>query len=330
MTIEPLLSALTNLREPDREARAGVRARAAEILRPAGALARLDELAAWVAGWQRTSHPSVDRPVAVVFAADHGVAADGVSAYPTEVTAAMLTAFRQGVSSINAMASVAHAKVLAVDCGVGRPTANLRHAPALDARRFAEAVELGREAVDELDTDLLIVGEMGIGNTTAAAAIVACLLGGPCDEWVGAGTGVDAEGRARKVAAVADAQRRVGVLRHPLDALVEVGGAELVALAAAVAEARRRSIPVVLDGYVATAAVLPLALAAPGALDHCVAGHVSPERGHRRLLERLTLTPLLDLDMRLGEASGAMAAVPLIAMACRLVTDVPTFGEWFG
>jgi nicotinate-nucleotide--dimethylbenzimidazole phosphoribosyltransferase len=330
MTTEPLTAMLRDLPAPDEESRALVSARAAEILRPAGALARLDELAVWMAGWQRTRLPAVTRPVAIVFAADHGVAADGVSAYPADVTAAMLSAFRQGVSSINAMAAIAGARVVAVDCGVGRPTANFRHEPALDQTRFAEAVELGRAAVSDLDTDLLVVGEMGIGNTTTAAAVVACTLGGSADEWVGAGTGVDAEGRARKVAAVADAQARVGVVAHALDALAEVGGAELVALAAAVVEARRRSIPVVLDGYVATAAVLPLALAVPGALDHCVAGHVSAEAGHRRLLERLGLRPLLDLDMRLGEASGAMAAVPLLAMACRLVVDVPTFGEWFG
>jgi len=328
--VDDLRAALADLPGPDLSARAAVAERAATILRPTGALARLDDVAAWMAGWQRTARPGVERPVALVFAADHGVAADGVSAYPAAVTASMLAAFERGVSSINAMAAVAGARVVAVDCGVGRPTANLRHESALDEARFAEAVALGRDAVAGLDADLLVVGEMGIGNTTAAAALCACLLGGDGAEWVGRGTGVEGPALEVKRAVVREAQARVGAGRDPLEVLAEVGGAELVALAAAVVEARHRSLPVVLDGYVATAPVAALELARPGALEHCLAGHVSAEPGHRRLLARLGMVPLLDLDLRLGEASGAMAAVPLVAMACRLVVDVPTFGEWFG
>jgi nicotinate-nucleotide--dimethylbenzimidazole phosphoribosyltransferase len=177
------------------------------------------------------------------------------------------------------------------------------------------------------------VGEMGIGNTTAAAALCAVLLGGPAEDWVGPGTGIDSAGMLRKREAVRVACDRVGTLGHeidPEDALRHVGGTELAAIAGAVLEARRRSIPVMLDGYVTAAAVLPLALMAPGALRHCRAGHCSAEPGHRRLLAFLEMSPLLDLDLRLGEGSGAMAAVPLVAMACRLVTDVPTFDEWLG
>ena len=327
---DALRSALADLPGPDLDAAAAVSARAADILRPAGALARLDRVAAWMAGWQRTTRPAVVRPVAIVFAADHGVAADGVSAYPQAVTAAMLKAFGAGVSSINAMAAVAGARVIAIDCGVGRPTANFRHEAALDAVRFEEAVALGRTAVARVDADLLVLGEMGIGNTTAAAALGACLYRGPTEDWVGQGTGISGDALVAKVSAVRDAQARLASVDDPLEVLRQVGGAELVALAAAVVEARRRSIPVVLDGYGATAPAAALDRARGGALDHCIAGHVSSEPGHRRLLARLGLTPLLDLDFRLGEASGAMAAVPLIAMACRLVVDVPTFGEWFG
>jgi nicotinate-nucleotide--dimethylbenzimidazole phosphoribosyltransferase len=325
-----LSTALSDLPAPDADCRRAVEARAAEILRPAGALARLDALAARVAGWQGTTTPRIERPVALVFAADHGVASDGVSAYPASVTAEMLRAFRTGVSSINAMARVAGAQVFAVDVGVGRPTGNLRVEPALTPERCDEAAHAGVTAVRALDTDLLVIGEMGIGNTTAAAAVAACLYGGGAETWVGRGTGVDPAGLARKRAVVAEAVRRVGPSAAPLEILRQVGGAEQVAMAAAVLEARRRHIVTVLDGYVTAAAVAPLHATRSDALDHCIAGHVSSEPGHRLVLERIGLAPLLDLDMRLGEGSGAMAAVPLIAMACELVTAVPTFGEWFG
>ena len=196
--------------------------------------------------------------------------------------------------------------------------------------RFDEVVETAFTAVDRLDCDLLVLGEIGIGNTTPSAAIAAALAGGETAAWVGRGTGVDDEGLARKRAAVQESVRRIAGITDPLEILREVGGAELVAIAAATIAARHRSIPVVLDGYVVTSAVLPLAMMNPAALDHCTVGHCSTEPGHRKLLERLDKRPLLDLDMRLGEGSGAMAAVPLIAMACAGVTKVPTYDEWFG
>jgi len=171
---------------------------------------------------------------------------------------------------------------------------------------------------------------MGIGNTTAAAAVSAALLGGAVEGWVGRGTGVDDEGLTRKVDAVAAGVRRITGTLDPLEVLRELGGAELVAIAGAVIAARHRNLPVLLDGYVVTAAALPLALARSGALDHCRVGHCSAEPGHRRLVERLGSSPLLELGLRLGEASGAMAAVPLVQMACAGITEVPTFGEWFG
>ncbi|HAP78382.1 MAG TPA: nicotinate-nucleotide--dimethylbenzimidazole phosphoribosyltransferase, partial [Acidimicrobiaceae bacterium] len=271
-----------------------------------------------------------ERPAALIFAADHGVAAAGVSAYPIEVTAAMLAAYEARRSTVTAFADVVGATVRAVDVGVGRPTGDIRVEAALSPERFAACVEAGVAAVDELDADLLVLGEMGISNTTAAAAVTASLLGGDSADWVGRGTGVDDDGLARKQAAVADAVARVAHIHDPLEVLREVGGAELVAIAAAVARARWRRIPVLLDGYVVTAAALPLAQAVPGALDHCRVGHCSAEPGHRRLVHHLGMAPLLDLGMRLGEGSGAMAAVPLVRMACVGITAVPTFAEWFG
>lgn len=322
---------LADLPEHDPAAVNAIHERAAHLLRPSGALAWLDEIAAWVAGWQRTTTPAVDRPTALVFAADHGVAAaTKVSAYPTGITEALFGAFQQGRSTITAFAQIAGASVRAIDVGIGRPTGDIRYESALTSERFDEIVAIAFAAVDELDCDLLVLGEIGIGNTTPSAAIAAALAGGETAAWVGRGTGVDDEGLARKRAAVQESVRRIAGITDPLEILREVGGSELVAIAAATVAARHRSIPVVLDGYVVTSAVLPLVMVNSGALDHCTVGHCSTEPGHRKLLDRLGKRPLLDLDMRIGEGSGAMAAVPLIAMACAGVTKVPTYDEWFG
>ena len=317
------------LRAPHQPSGDAVRARAADILRPTGALATLDELAAWVADWHAAPRPVVQQPAALIFAADHGVAAAGVSKYPIEVTGAMLAAFRAHQSTVTAFAAVAGATVQAIDVGVGRPTGDIRVEPALSPDRFDECVAAGRDAVDALDADLLVLGEMGIGNTTAAAAVAAALGGGHPTDWVGRGTGVDDDGLARKQQAVEQAVARIAGVTDPLEVLREVGGAELVAMAAAVVAARQRGLPVLLDGYVVTAAALPLQRVAADALEHCRVGHCSAEPGHRRLIELLGMTPLLDLGMRLGEGSGAMAAVPLVRMACAGITNVPTFAEFF-
>lgn len=323
--------ALADLTAPDTASASAVRARADRILRPAGALARLDEIAVWMAGWQRTERPTVERPVGLVFAADHGVAVGGdVSAYPAEVTAAMVAAFRAGRATVNAFARAAGAEVHTIDVGVGDPTGDIRYEAALTTERLDAIARTATAAVEALDTDLLILGEMGIGNTTVAAALAHAICGGVAADWAGRGTGVDDAGLERKRAAVVAALERIAHVEDPLAIMREVGGAELAAIAAATLAARRRSIPVLLDGYVVTAAVTPLHAVRSAALDHCIVAHRSAEPGHRRLLDHLGMQPLLDLDLRLGEASGAMAAVPLVRMACAGVVDVPTFDEWFG
>jgi len=253
-----------------------------------------------------------------------------VSAYPAEVTGAMLAAFNASKASVSALASVAGASVRAIDVGVGDPTNNLRVEAAMSPDRFTSSFDAGRTAVAELDTDLLIIGEMGIGNTTAAAAVCAAIIGSEATPFVGRGTGVDDAGLANKAAVVSDAVTRIADVDDPLEILREVGGAELAAMAGALVEARMRSIPVLLDGYIATSPALTLHAIDPQLIDNCWAGHSSAEPGHQVVLDHIDLTPLLTLDMRLGEASGAMAAVPLVKMACALVTDVPTFAEWFG
>jgi nicotinate-nucleotide--dimethylbenzimidazole phosphoribosyltransferase len=327
-----LAALLADLPGPDVASRDAVAARAATVLRPTGALARLDEVAAWLAAWQRTERPAVERPHAIVFAADHGVAAAGVSAYPAEVTVAMLDALEKGAATSAAMARALGVVLDVVDVGVARPTGDLRIEPAMDADRFDEAVGSGIEAVERAaaaGADLLVFGEMGIGNTTAAAAVAATLYDEPAAAWCGRGTGLDDAGLARKVEAVEACRARVRAgTADPIEILREAGGAELAAIAGATVAARRRSIPVVLDGYVVTAAVAPLASVREDALDHVIAGHRSAEPGHGRLLERLGLAPLLTLELRLGEGTGALAAVPLVRLAAVGVVDVATFQEW--
>ncbi len=324
-----LADRLAQLPAPDSDATAAVAARAASVLRPAGALQWLDDVAAWKAGWQRSTTPTVERPAVLVFAGDHGVAAAGVSRYPSDVTAAMLDATRHGQATINAFARAGGASVTAVNVGVGDPTSDMRTEAALTPERFETVTQTAFDAVDALDTDLLVLGELGIGNTTAAAAIAAAFAGGEATVWVGRGAGVDDAGLERKRAAVQESVRRIAGVIDPLEILREVGGTELVGMAAACVAARHRSIPVVLDGYICTASMLPLHRANPAALEHCIVGHCSAEPGHRLLLDALGKAPLLDLDMRLGEGSGAMAAVPLVKMACAGVVEVPTFDEFF-
>jgi nicotinate-nucleotide--dimethylbenzimidazole phosphoribosyltransferase len=325
--VSSILDLLNDLPDPDEAARDSVRRRAADVLRPSGALVRLDETAAWLAAWQRTTTPSVSRPALIVFAGDHGVVSEGVSAYPAEVTAAMLRALRDNAATATVLAADIGADVRVVDCGVGHPTGNIAIEPAMDIKRFTSCFELGRSAVHETDSDLLILGEMGIGNTTAAAAVAATLFGITSDDWTGRGTGVDDETLVRKIDAVRRARARVGSCDE-MEILRQLGGTEMVALAGAVVEARLKSLPVVIDGFVVTAAVASLEAARAGTLDHCIAGHRSPEPGHRLLLEKLGKEPLLDLGLGLGEGSGALAAVPLIRMAAAVVTEVATFEEW--
>ena len=324
---------LADLPEPDHESAAAVRARAGQVLRPTGATQRLDDVAVHVAAWQGTAEPAIRRPSVLVFAADHGVAAAGVSNYPADVTAAMLAAVRAERATINSYARSIGATLEVFDVGVGEPTGDIRTDAAMSADRLDAVTTTAATAVDDAvaaGADLVALGELGIGNTTAAAALAATLLGGDVDRWVGRGTGVDDDGLERKRAAVAAATARVDGTTDPIEVLRELGGAELVAMAAACLRARHHRVPVVLDGYVATTAVLPLHVARPSALDHCVVGHASAEPGHRLVLDHLGRPPLLDLALRLGEGTGAAAAIPLIRLACAAVVEVPTFAEWFG
>jgi nicotinate-nucleotide--dimethylbenzimidazole phosphoribosyltransferase len=297
------------------------------LTKPPGSLGRLEELAVWLAQWQAREKPQLDRVTIAVFAGNHGIASRGVSAYPQSVTAQMVANFAAGGAAINQIAKAAAAELHVVPIELERPTCDFTEAAAMSADEFLAAIDIGYRGVP-VDCDLLAVGEMGIANTTAAAALCAALLGGGAARWAGRGTGVDDGGLARKRAAIEAALNfHRDILGDPLAVAAALGGRELAAIAGAVLAARRRHIPVMLDGFVATSAVLPLARLDARALDHCRAGHVSAESGHRDLLRELKLDPLLDLDMRLGEASGAGVAILLARAALACHAGMATFAE---
>ena len=308
---------------PDAAAADRARARDARLTKPPGALGRLEALAIWFAAWSGTGRMRIDAPQVVVFAGNHGVAARGVSAFPAAVTAQMVANFRAGGAAINQLATLAGARLDVHALDLDRPTADLTRGPAMTEAEACAAFATGWGAVDPA-ADLLVAGEMGIGNTTAAAAVAAALLGG--EGWAGRGTGVDDDGLARKEAAVA-AGLEANPGRTGLDVLTALGGREIAAMAGAVAGARARRIPVILDGYVCSAAAACLAAEAPGALDHCVAGHLSAEGAHARMLAALGLDPLLSLGLRLGEGTGAALAIHVLRAALACHAGMATFEE---
>ena len=310
---------------PDEAAAEKAGAHDAHLTKPAGALGRLEVLAQWAAAWQGRHPPRADRIQVLVFAGNHGVAARGVSAYPAAVTAQMVANFEAGGAAINQLCEVLGAELTVVPLDLDMPTKDMTQASALGETDCVAALEAGMAAVDGA-ADLLCLGEMGIGNTTAAAALAAALCGGDGASWVGPGTGVDREGLARKAAVVDAALARHGeALRDPLVALSSVGGRELAAITGAVVQARNARVPVLLDGFACSAAAAVVAGLRADGLDHTQVAHRSAEPGHRRLLETLSLDPLLDLGLRLGEASGAALAAGLVRMAVAAHNGMATF-----
>lgn len=312
---------------PDLAAIAAVRARDAQLTKPPGSLGRLETLAEWVAAWQGRSTPAIDRPTVCVFAANHGVVAQGVSAYPQAVTRQMLENFSAGGAAINQICATFDLGFKVFDLALDRPSGDITQEPALDEKMCVATMAYGMEAVAG-GVDLLGLGEMGIGNTTVAAAIYAALYGGDVSRFVGRGTGVDDEGLRRKRDAVERAMALHGAhFGDPLEVLRRVGGREIAAMAGAILAARLQRVPVVLDGYVVSAAAAVLHALDPSALDHCVAGHRSAEGAHGEVLERLGLKPVLELGMRLGEGSGGAVAMGVIRAAVACHAGMATFGQ---
>lgn len=317
--------ALIDAPQPSEAARSDAEARNAQLTKPQGALGMLEDLAIWVATWQGTGRPALKSPQIIIFAGNHGVTAQGVSAFPAEVTEQMVLNFQHGGAAINQLAKQFGATLDVHALDLDRPTDDFTQGPAMSEQDCLAALSAGWNAVSS-GTDLLITGEMGIGNTTSAAAIAHALFGGEAADWTGRGTGVDDAGLANKTRVVTE-----GVALHaglaPLETLAALGGREVAAMAGAIARARVLNIPVLLDGFICCAAAAVLRKITPTALSHARAGHASAENAHIRLLQALGQTPILSLGLRLGEGSGAATALGVVQAAVACHSGMATFAE---
>ncbi len=343
MSLESLVSQIGPL---DESAMTAARARQDILTKPQGSLGRLEALSVQLAGITGNPQPSLQHKVIITMAGDHGVVAEGVSAYPQEVTPQMVYNFLRGGAAINVMARHVGARVVVVDMGVATVmephprlvnkkvapgTGNIARGPAMSREQAMRALLAGAEVVEAELTrglDILGTGDMGIGNTTPSAAIATAMTGCSPAEVVGRGTGVDDAGLVRKVTAV---QRALAINRpdpaDALDVLTKVGGFEIGGLAGAILAAAAHRRPVVVDGFISTAAAIIAVGLSPQVRPYLIAAHRSQERGHSIMLEWLALDPLLDLDMRLGEGTGAALGISLADVACKILSEMATFGE---
>lgn len=327
LTFEEMRALVRNLPGPDLDSGTAALQRQRQLTKPPGSLGRLEDLAQWLATWQGRHPAEIRRPRVAVFAANHGVVAKGVSPYPAAVTAQMVANFGRGGAAVNRLCEVADAELRVYELDLDNPTRDFTEGPAMDEEECCRAMAYGMMAA-EMGVQLLGLGEMGIGNTTAAAALCCALFGGDARGWVGRGTGVDDAGFERKVAAVeAGLAANPQAKEDPFEALRCLGGFEFAAIAGAVLAARMARMPVVLDGYACTAAAAVLFKADRRALDHCVVAHRSVEPGHSRLLAAIGKEPILDLGMRLGEGSGAALAIPILKAAAECHAGMATFAE---
>jgi len=322
-----ILDLIAIVPEGDEAAVAAVRAHESQLTKPRGSLGRLETLVEFLARWQGKARPTLDNPMVAIFAANHGVARRGVSAYPPEVTAQMVKNFTDGGAAISRICAQHELNLRVFELALELPTGDITVEPAMDDRMCAATIAYGMEAIAG-KPDLLGIGEMGIGNTTVAAALYAALFGGTGADWVGRGTGVDEAGLARKAQAVDQAlAHHFGDTRDPLMALARLGGREIAAMLGAIIAARHQKIPVIIDGFVATAAAAVAYAIHPAAIEHCLFAHVSAESGHARALEIMGQTPLLDLGLRLGEGTGAALGAVLAKTALNLHTTMATFDQ---
>ena len=295
------------------------------LTKPPGALGRLEEIAIFLAGWQGTERPKIDKAQALVFAGNHGICAQGVNPFPQEVTVQMVANLEHGGAAINQLCAANGADLSVIALDLDTPTKDFTVEAAMSEEECLKALSSGMQAVDK-DADILILGEMGIGNSTVAAALAAATFGGETVDWVGRGTGSDDEGVQRKITAI-----NAGLERHAnakaMDILATLGGREQAAICGAVLTARSYGIPVILDGFICTASVAPLHSTEPKLLDHCMVGHQSVEPGHKKLLDEFGKTAIVNFDMRLGEGSGAALALGIVRSALACHNGMATFAE---
>jgi nicotinate-nucleotide--dimethylbenzimidazole phosphoribosyltransferase len=343
MKLEEIIKEIKPLDESVMQA---ARARQDQLTKPRGSLGRLEELSIQLAGIKADPFPVVDRKAVIVMAADHGVTREGVSAYPSDVTAQMVLNFLRGGAAINVLARQAGARVTVVDIGVaadfeplpglvrrkvGCGTRNSAQGPAMTREEAEQALQVGVDVLNEeadRGLDIVATGDMGIGNTTPSSAIVAALTGLPVGQVVGRGTGLDDQGLERKIKVIEQAL----AVNQPnandaLDVLHKVGGLEIAGLAGTMIAAASRRIPVVVDGFISTAAAMIAVDLAPGLRDYLIGAHLSVETGHRAMLQHIGLRPLFDLNLRLGEGTGAALAFHIIEASTRILREMATFDE---
>lgn len=319
---------LQQLPAPFEEAQAQAIARQQVLTKPPGSLGRLEALSVFLAGWQGAERLTLDKIEALLFAGNHGIVEEGVSPFPQAVTAQMVANFEAGGAAINALTRLFGHNLKVVPLSLEQPTGNFAKRPALGEGELLDALNAGAAAVEQSDAALIYFGEMGIGNTTSAAALSAAVFGGAGREWAGPGTGLTPGGVVAKAEVIDRAlDLHAGFERSPFEVMRIFGGRELAAIMGGIVAARLRRVPVLLDGFVVTAAAAPLILAGREVLEHCLAGHCSAEPGHQRLLDSLWMEPLLALDMRLGEGSGAALAVSLCQAAAATYNEMATFDE---
>ena len=312
---------------PDEDSRAATQTREQTLTKPEGSLGRLEEISAWLATWQRRHPPHVNHPRVAVFAGNHGVVAQGVSAYPAHVTAQMVANFNAGGAAVNQLCRNADADLRVYEMNLAQPVHDFTQKSAMSEEECVHALAYGMMAV-EPGIDLLAVGEMGIGNSCAAAALCLALFGGEASDWTGHGTGITDSQLMHKQNIVA-----AGVARHhahhgnPMALLADIGGREFAAMIGAIIAARFAGVPVILDGFASTASAAVLFAISRDYLDHCIVSHCSAERGHRKLLDTLGKIPLLNFNMRLGEASGAALVLPIIRAAALCHSGMASFAE---
>ena len=324
-TLDEFRALLKTAPHADQKALSDAADRNGQLTKPPGALGRLEDVALWYASWRGEAAPQISAPQIIIFAGNHGVTAQGVSAFPAEVTAQMVMNFEHGGAAINQLAKTFGAALNVHALDLDRPTADFTEGPAMTEAEVVTALQTGWNAVDA-NADVLVTGEMGIGNTTSAAAIGAALFGGAAADWTGRGTGVDDAGLANKTRVV-EQGLAANAGREGLEVLRALGGRELAAMVGAIARARFEQIPVILDGFICSAAAACLEKGEAGALDHCVAGHLSAEGAHEKLLAGIGKEPLLSLGLRLGEGSGAALALGVLKAALACHSGMATFAE---
>ncbi|WP_417667091.1 nicotinate-nucleotide--dimethylbenzimidazole phosphoribosyltransferase [Roseibium sp.] len=326
LPFEDIRNLVRSMPGPDEDARNAVRSRDSQLTKPAGSLGRLEEIAEWLAAWSGKGTPTITRPLVAIFATAHGVADKGVSAFPSAVNQQMVENFAAGGAAINQICRANDLGLKVFDLAVSMPTPCITEEDALDEANCAATMAYGMEALAG-GIDLVCLGEMGIGNTTVAASVLNGVFGGGAEDWIGRGTGIDDEGLARKRDAVEKAVARLNGEKDPLEILRKIGGREIAAMVGLIIAARLQRVPLIVDGFVTTAAAAVVYAMDPKGLDHCLFAHMSAESGHRKALATMEKEALLDFGMRLGEGSGAAIAAGIVKTAAETHAGMATFAD---